>query len=265
MSDWIHNLPVGWMAVVIFGATYLTTAVIYALVMALAVGERGRAFKGVSPGLLPPLGIIFGLFVAFVAAQVWGDVDRANTAVNREASALRAVVLLSQGFPGDAEGRLRGLVRQHIQQAQAEEWPAMARQRATLTVIPTSLAEAMQTTLTLTPHGESQVAAQREIVAALENALDARRQRILVSRSEVNWVKWTALIIQAIVTLAAIAMVHSDNRVAARLAMALFSTAVAVCIVLIAAHDRPFAGQLSIGPAVLLQVQPEAPVAKTGP
>lgn len=49
-------------------------------------------------------------------------------------------------------------------------------------------------------------AAQREIVAALENALDARRQRILVSRSEVNWVKWTALIIQAICTLTAIAM-----------------------------------------------------------
>jgi hypothetical protein len=265
MSDWIHNLPVGWMAVVIFGATYLTTAVIYALVMALAVGERGRGFKGVSPGLLPPLGIIFGLLVAFVAAQVWGDNERANTAVNREASALRAVVLLSQSFPGEAEGRLRGLIRQHIQQAQAEEWPAMARQRATLSVIPTSLAEAMQTTLTLPPHGDAQVAAQREIVAALENALDARRQRILVSRSEVNWVKWTALVIQAIVTLAAIAMVHSDNRVTARLALGLFSTAVAVCILLIAAHDRPFTGQLSVGPAVLLQVQPEVPVAKTGP
>lgn len=265
MDDWIHNLPVAWMAVVVFGAIYLIAAVIYALVMALAVGDRVRAFKGVSPGLLPPLGIIFGLLVAFLAAQVWGDVDRANTAVNREASALRAVVLLSQSFPGEAEDRLRSLIRQHIQQAQAEEWPAMARQHATLTVIPTSLAEAMRTTLTVTPRGEAQIAAQREIVTALENALDARRQRILVSQSEVNGVKWTALIIQAVVTLAAIAMVHSDNRVTARLAMGLFSTAIAVCILLIAAHDRPFTGQLSVGPAALLQVQPEAPVAKIGP
>jgi hypothetical protein len=265
MSDWIHNLPVVWMAVVIFGATYVMAAVIDALVMVLAVGERARAFKGVSPGLLPPLGIIFGLFVAFIAAQVWGDVDRANTAVNREASALRAVVLLSHAFPGETENRLRSLIRQHIQKAQAEEWPAMARQRATLTVIPTSLAEALQTTLTVTPHGEAQVAAQREIVTSLENALDARRQRILVSRSEVNWVKWAALIVQAIITLAAIAMVHSDNRVTARLAMWLFSTAIAVCILLIAAHDRPFTGHVSVGPAALLQVEPEAPVAKTGP
>ena len=28
--------------------------------MGLAVGDRARAFKGLSPGMLPPLGIIFG-------------------------------------------------------------------------------------------------------------------------------------------------------------------------------------------------------------
>jgi len=76
MSDWLHNLPLAWMALVVFGATYLVAAVIYALVMALAVGERARSFKAVSPGMLPPLGIIFGLFVAFTAAQVWNDNER---------------------------------------------------------------------------------------------------------------------------------------------------------------------------------------------
>jgi hypothetical protein len=47
------------------------------------------------------LGIIFGLFVAFIAAQVWGDSDRANAAVDREASALRSVVILAASFPGE--------------------------------------------------------------------------------------------------------------------------------------------------------------------
>jgi hypothetical protein len=152
---------------------------------------------------------------------------------------------LSGSFSGEAGSRLRGLIHRHIQDAQTEEWPAMARQRATLTMIPASLAEALQITLALTIRGEGQVVAQREIVAALENALDARRPRILVSRSEVNWVKWTGLIIEAICSLTASAMVHSDNRVTAGLAMGIFSTAVAVCLVLIAAHDRPFSGQVS--------------------
>ena len=77
--------------------------------------------------------------------------------------------------------------------------------------MPASLAQAMQTTLALPVQGEGQVAAQRAIIAALEAALDARRQRILISRSEVNPVKWVSLFIQALCTLTAIAMVHSDN------------------------------------------------------
>jgi hypothetical protein len=40
--------------------------------------------------MLPPLGILFALFVAFTAQQVWGDNDRASAAIEREASALAA-------------------------------------------------------------------------------------------------------------------------------------------------------------------------------
>ena len=57
MSDWVHSLPLGWMALVVFGGTALGTAAIYWIVMRLATEDRARAFKGVSPGLLPPLGI----------------------------------------------------------------------------------------------------------------------------------------------------------------------------------------------------------------
>ena len=103
MSDWLHNLPILWMTLVVFGFTCLLTAGIYGLVTVLAKGERARAFKAISPGLLSPLAIIFGLFVAFTAAQVWTDNDRANAAVDREANALRAVVVLAAAFPGEPE------------------------------------------------------------------------------------------------------------------------------------------------------------------
>src|SRR5271169_988362 len=100
MSDWLHNLPVPWMALAVFGFTYLVAAVIYAGVAVLAVGERAKSFKTISPGMLPVLGIIFGLFVAFTAAQVWNDSDRASAAVSREASALRSALVFAASFPG---------------------------------------------------------------------------------------------------------------------------------------------------------------------
>jgi hypothetical protein len=60
MNDWPHNLPTLWMALLVFGSTYLVTVAIYAVVALFAVGERARSFKAVSPGLLSPLGVIFG-------------------------------------------------------------------------------------------------------------------------------------------------------------------------------------------------------------
>ena len=264
MSDWMHTLPLGWMALVMFGGTALVTAAIYWIVIHLATEERARTFKGVSPGLLPPLGIMFGLLVAFIAAQVWGDIDRANAAVNHEASSLRAVLLLSRPFPADAQARMRGLIERYIRDAQQNEWPAMARQRATLSMIPAGLADALELGIELPTNGEGQVAAQREIVANLDDALDARRQRILVSRSKVNFVKWFALIFEAACTLTAIAIVHSDNRATTRYAMGLFASSIAACIFLLVAHDRPFTGQLSVQPTPLLQVLPDSPVDAKG-
>jgi Protein of unknown function (DUF4239) len=262
MAERLQDLPVGWMALAVFSLTYIVSWGILELVMRLAAAGRLRAFKGVSPGMLPPLGVVFGLFVAFVASQVWTDIDRARAAVNREASSLSTVVFLAASFPGEPELRLRDLTRRHIDEAVKYEWPMMARRPASLNVTPLPLAEELELVLTLTPHSEGQASAQREIVTALENAIDARRQRIIFSRSGVNWIKWTALLLQALCTLATIAMVHSDNRGAAVAAMAIFATAVAVSIVLIAAHDRPFSGGVSIRPDLLLQVMPEEAVSQ---
>ena len=105
MLDWLLGLPFVWLVLVVFGVSYLVAAAIAWVVLRLAVGERARAFKAVSPGLLPPLGVVFGLLVGFLAVQVWNDHGQAQTAVNREASALRSVVLLSRSFPGAPAGQ----------------------------------------------------------------------------------------------------------------------------------------------------------------
>jgi uncharacterized MnhB-related membrane protein len=258
MTYWVHNLPIVWMALIVFGLTALVTAAIYLAVTGLSVGKRALSFKAVSPGMLPPLALLFALLVAFAASQVWTDNEKASSAVDREASALRSVVILARvAFPGESETRLRGLIRSYIGDAVAQEWPMMAQGTATLNVIPNSLAEALQLTLAVTPNSQGQQTAQREITTALQNALDSRRQRIIISHSEVNWVKWSCLILLAACALVGIAMVHSGDRLASAIALALFGIGVATSFLMILAHDRPFTGKISVRPDPLLQVMPE--------
>jgi hypothetical protein len=257
MSEWLFHLPVVWMTFVGLAAAYLITWAMHALLMALAAGDRLRTFKGLSPGILPPLGILYALLVAFLASQVWADQQRAHEAVNREASALRAVVLLSARFQEPVEQQLRELVRRQIEEATTVEWAAMSNQSIGLTRPPAALVEALSLALTQTPQHEGQAIAQRETVHAVQEALDARRQRIIISRSTINWVKWWGVIVEAILTLLAIGMVHSDNRSTAGVAMGLFATAAAVAALMVASHARPFTGEVSVGTDVLLQVMPE--------
>jgi len=254
MSDWLLNLPVPWMALVVFVGTYFVAAVIYLIVTRLAVNDRARAFKALSPGMLPPLGIIFGLLVGFIAVEVWSDFGRAKVAVATEASALRAVVLLAGAFPGEQQTRVLALINRHIEVAVNQEWPAMAQQRANLTNLPEALIEALQETLAVKPTDDTQRTAQREMVSALQSALDARRQRIIISRSTVGSVKWAGLLLQALCALIAIAMVHSDNRLTCGIALTLFATGIALSVLLIAAYTRPFTGDISVGPELLQQV-----------
>ena len=256
MGDWLLNLPIPWMAVVIFAATYLIAACVYLLVVRLAVDDRARAFKAFSPGMLPVLGTIFALLVAFVAVQVWNDFDKAKLAVATEASALRAVDVFAETLPDEQRTQLRALIKRHIEEAVNEEWPAMAHERLTLASLSTHLVEAQRLTVLMKPQDETQRTAQREIVAALHRALDARRQRIIISQSEVGPVKWAAILLQGLCTLIAIAIVHSDNRLTCATAVALFATGVALSSLLIAAYSRPFTGAISVGPELLQQVIP---------
>jgi hypothetical protein len=60
-------------------------------------------------------------------------------------------------------------------------------------------------------------------------------------------------------------MVHSDNRLTCGITLALFSTGIALSILLIAAYGTPFSGDVSVGPDLLEQVvatEPEVKMAR---
>src|ERR1043165_9186146 len=117
-------------------------------------------------------------------------------------------------------------MNRHIEEAVNREWPEMAHERLALSSLSTHLVEAQRLTVLMKPQDETQRTAQREIVAALHRALDARRQRIITSQAEVGPVKWAVILLQGLCALIAIAIVHSDDRLTCATAVALFATGI---------------------------------------
>src|SRR5215510_3841044 len=152
------------MALIVFVVTFVIAGGVYFVVTRLAETDWAAAFKAVSPGLLPVLGVLFALLIGFIAVEVWNTFDRAKTAVTTEASSLRAVVLLARNFPEEQKTRIETLINRHIEEAVNKEWPEMAKQQATLSPLPTHLLEALHYALALKPADDSQRAAQPEMI-----------------------------------------------------------------------------------------------------
>jgi hypothetical protein len=254
--DWLHSLSIALLVLVVIAGTALVTVAIYMIVARLAAAGHRDALAAVSPGMLPPMSLVFGLLIGFLAAGVWSNSSNAQQAVNGEASALRSVDLLDRDFPAADQRRMDLLIRAYIEKAVEREWPAMEHQDATLLVAPPEMAAALQVALNVPADSPGQVVAQREVVTSLEAALDARRQRIIISSSAVNSAKWAAVIALGILTLIAIACVHCANGRSAVVAMTLFASAIVVSLLMIGVQDRPFAGPYKVKPTPLIQVEP---------
>jgi hypothetical protein len=222
-----------------------------------AARRRGHeaALGPLSPGLMAPLGLIFGLLVGFLVADVWADRARAASAVSQEASALRDVDLLAGAFPA-VQPQVRGLLRDQVDEYVTTEWPQMSAGQATLVVAPAKLVQLQGLVLGLPIATDGQRVAQNQLVVSIDRALEARRARLALSNSAIDPFRLTALFLVAVTTLAAMGCVQADRLRRAATAMALLATAMAIALTLLVAQAAPFAGYFAINPDLLLQVRP---------
>ncbi|MFY9836212.1 MAG: hypothetical protein WAK55_07030 [Xanthobacteraceae bacterium] len=115
------------------------------------------------------------------------------------------------------------------------------------------LADAAATLLSFVPENPGQQLVQQRTLIAIEQALDARRNRILISGASVLPMQWIVILVLGTLMLVTVAIVHIDRPPALAVNLFILSTALAVCLALLLVNDRPFShGGFNIGPDSLL-------------
>jgi Protein of unknown function (DUF4239) len=255
MFHWIESQSILVTTLVVFGFCFALTMATIGAAEILSRRAVARELKAVSPATLPPLAVILALLLAFLASRVWTNVDRAGEYVGQEASALRQAVLLADALPPDARKSVRDSIKRHLHFIETQDWPAMGRTQATLQAIPAGLTDAMAAVLSFTPAQPTQQLAQERSIIAIEHALDARRHRIRLSQLQISPIQWVVIVVLTMLILVTTAFVHIDNRPAMAATLFMFSTAVAVCLVLLMVYDRPFAvGGVTMAPTAFREI-----------
>jgi hypothetical protein len=258
MLLWIESQSTSIIALIVFSAAYLTAALIFCGATFLSRRPIAKALQPVTPGLLSPLGTILGILIAFLAVRVWTNLDHAQEHIGREVSALREAVMLANSLPTDVRARVREAIGKHLDAVASEEWPAMAEARMSLRSFPPHLEEAMGAILSFAPVGASQQLIQNHALAAIEDAVEFRRNRVIASRAEIAPVQWTVIVVLSGMILVTLAAIHINVRLAMAIAMFVFSTAVAMCLVLLLVYDRPFGlGGFTVPPTAYREAMPD--------
>ena len=94
MIFWLKLQSTEIISLVVFGFIYLAAAIIFLVAVQASRASVKEELRTVTPGVLSPLGAILGIMIAFLAARVWANVDRAEEYVTQEISALRQAALI---------------------------------------------------------------------------------------------------------------------------------------------------------------------------
>jgi hypothetical protein len=258
MIPWIESQDTAIIAVLVFALSYLLAAAIFVAGAAISRRRIAVELKATTPVMLTPLAVIAGLLIAFLASRVWSNVDRANAYVAQEASAIERVLLYSDNLPKSAQIIARDAMRKYIHFVDTEEWPAMAKGDASLRQLPPDLSNAMTNLLAYVPDEPGQQIAQQRAVRAIEQVLESRQDRVLLSKAGIAPIQWIVIVVLFALILLTIAMVHIDRPATVAVNLLVLSTAVAACLVLLMVNDRPFAaGGITVQPVALRELSPD--------
>lgn len=259
----------------LFGLTLLVGLFVGVLILVCA--RQGLQLIGFSPGhrvdiestLISAVAALFALMLAFSAAGIWADTDRARSVVEREASSLETVLALAHGLPQELEETVREGVGRYVNEVVRIDWPAMAQgidvNDPRYDVIDGILVQLIEQISTSHKEAGANIAADL-IIGQIVEARSARLVRISLAGSGVSKAQWVSMLTLAVIVLVVIAICHNDRPRERLLSCLLYVLAASAAFFIILAHDHPFLGSTSVGPASMSHIltSSEAP-SGTGP
>lgn len=225
----------------------------------LQIGVEDSEFSG---SMMQAVMVFYGLAVALIAVSVWQSYSDAARAVSQEAAAIGALYRDVSLYPEPVRSELQQLAAGHLDYLIKEVWPAQRQGR-----VPGVKAELVNRLLlrlgTYEPATEGQKIQHAEALRAFNAAIMATRLRVDASRTALPGVLWVVIVAGAVISLSSSFLFKVGDVRLHGILVTLLATFMGLVIFMILAFDRPFRGDLGIGPEPFQLIQSQ--LLKTNP
>jgi hypothetical protein len=248
----LASVPFWLLGLLIVGSVALLAYLGLTAVRRAVPREVRAAHNDVAGFLIAVVGTIYAVMLALVVIAVWEQFESARGIAEREANAVADLYRGAGGFAEADQMRLRDGLQAYARAVADDEWPVLARGRASAPAWE-ALDALWRDYLALDPQTEREAVLYNEALDQLVELSNARRERLLASRTTIPGVLWVALIGGGAITIGfSYFFGIGDERAHTLMTLALAGV-IGLGLYVIVAMDLPFTGNVAISPEAFRQ------------
>ena len=197
--------------------------------------------------MLASIMVFYGLATALTAVQVWGSYERVKEITEQEASSLATLYRNVSQYPEPVRGALREQVRAYTYQVIHESWPLQRRGRIPIEGV-RSLDQLQSMLVRFEPTTEAQKGLALETLASYDRMMEAHRMRLDSVERKLPGILWLVIVLGAFISLVSSFYFPVQDERVHRVQVGLLAGFIGLVIFMILALDRPYRGDLGLGP-----------------
>ncbi|HET6213699.1 MAG TPA: DUF4239 domain-containing protein [Micromonosporaceae bacterium] len=238
---------------IVVAGTVIVIGVLLAIARRLIPGEHKQPHHDVASAIFSMVGVLYAVILAFVVIVVWENDSKANDDAQIEANDVAKLYFTARSMPEPQRGELMGIARDYAGVVTRDEWPLMQHSKTS------PKARELVARMRGTAQGIQPATAREEILMggaldAINELVDARRQRTGALTSPVSPLMWGGLIAGSAITIGFTFFFDHSRFVPHLIMVGSMSALIAFTLWLIYDMSLPFSGTSAIGPDAFAQI-----------
>jgi hypothetical protein len=193
------------------------------------------------------IGTTYAVLIAFMLSGVWNNLQGARLNAEQEANNLVNIFRFAHQLPPESKAEVQRITMDYCRAMIDEEWPAMAHEQQSLTAhrLTRELWHALSS---VQPRNAGEQTVMDHSLSELSSMTEHRRIRLLQSRQELPALLWAVLIVGGLVTVSSTCLFGVENFKLHVVQVFEISFLLSLMLVAIASINRPYQGDVHVGP-----------------
>jgi hypothetical protein len=249
MPLWAYNLNPVYLGILMVGGILSVSlaGLFFCRRFILPLLEFHDGVNDAASGTVQAIGVFYGVTVGLISVGVWNTWSGGADLVSREAAAIGSLYRDCDSFPEPSRSHLCQKLRAYTTSVIEADWPAQRKgelpQRG---VAP--LNELQQTLMTFEPKTQGQQARYTEALAAYNRLLTQRGLRIDAVSGGLSGIMWGVIWCGAAISIGVAYFFHLKDPKLHAILVTLIAGFLSIVLFMIVINDKPFYGEVCIGP-----------------